>query len=454
MRKSLNQIGLSSSLDTRTVWLFALIAFPLQSITMAVSVYLPQHYAKNLGLDLATLGFAFSVIRIIDLPFDPLLGIAIDRTRTKANKYRIWLLAGAPVTMIAIYMLFMAKPGMGAYQIMFWLLVMYLGTSMITLSHSAWAALISPSYNDRSRMFAAIGVMGVVGMTLLFATPLVASQLRREGLGVPEMGWFILASIPLALAIGTYWTPNPARDHQVQSNIDWREYFALLTHPNMARITLAMLLFTIGTSWEGALFLFYFSDSRGFSVSEVSLLLIAALGAGLFGAPAIARLSMRLSKHKTVVITALCYTAALSSLMLVPKDAKLLACLPVVVTGFLYAGFHVLLRSMTADVSDEIRLAQGMDRSALLYALLTLAPKLAAAIAIGLTFNVMAQIGYQPARGGNNGADVLDGLGLAYLLGPISFVLLGAFCVAGYNLGPHRTAEIREQLSALKQEAG
>ena len=222
----------------------------------------------------------------------------------------------------------------------------------------------------------------------------------------------------------------------------------------MARITLAMLLFTIGTSWEGALFLFYFSDSRGFSVSEVSLLLIAALGAGLFGAPAIARLSMRISKHKTVVITALCYAAALSSLMLVPKDAKLLACLPVVVTGFLYAGFHVLLRSMTADVSDEVRLAQGMDRSALLYALLTLAPKLAAAIAIGLTFNVIAQIGYHPAQGGNNGADVLDGLGLAYLLGPICFVLLGAFCVAGYNLGPKRTAEIRAQLSALKQEAG
>lgn len=439
-----------STLEARTIWLFAVIAFPLQAITMAVSVYLPQHYAKNLGLDLATLGFAFSIIRIIDLPFDPLLGIAIDRTKTRANKYRIWLIAGAPITMTAIYMLFMAQPGMGTYQIMFWLLVMYLGTSMITLAHSAWAALISPSYNERSRMFAAIGVMGVVGMTLLFATPLVASQFGREGLGVPEMGWFILAAIPVAIALGTFGTPNPGIEESERSEINWRHYASLIAHPNMARIALAMLLFTIGTAWEGALFLFYFTDGRGFSVSEVSLLLIAALGAGLLGAPAIARLSMKISKHRTVLVTAICYAAALSSLMLVPKDAKLLACMPVIVTGFLYAGFHVLLRSMTADVSDEIRLEQGADRSALLYALLTLAPKLAAAIAIGLTFNVMAQIGYQPSLGSNNSTDALQGLGLAYLLGPICFVLLGAVCVSGYNLGPQRTAEIRAQLALVK----
>lgn len=439
-----------TSLQARTIWLFAVIAFPLQAITMAVSVYLPQHYAKNLGLDLAALGFAFSIIRIIDLPFDPLLGIAIDRTKIRANKYRIWLIAGAPITMLAIYRLFMAEPGMGTTQIMFWLLVMYLGTSMMTLSHSAWAALISPSYNERSRMFAAIGVMGVVGMTLLFATPLVASQFGREGLGVPEMGWFILASIPVAIALGTIWTPNPRIEDNEQSTINWRHYTALIAHPNMARIALAMLLFTIGTAWEGALFLFYFTDGRGFSVSEVSLLLIAALGAGLLGAPAIARLSMKISKHRTVIITAFCYAAALSSLMLVPKDAKLMSCMPVIVTGFLYAGFHVLLRSMTADVSDEIRLAQGADRSALLYALLTLAPKLAAAIAIGLTFNVMAQIGYQPSLSAKNAPAALDGLGLAYLLGPICFVLLGALCIAGYNLGPQKTAQIRAQLASLK----
>lgn len=439
-----------ASLEAKTIWLFAIIAFPLQAITMAVSVYLPQHYAKNLGLDLATLGFAFSIIRIIDLPFDPLLGIAIDRTKSKTNKYRVWLIAGAPISMSAIYALFMAEPGFGTYQIMFWLLVMYLGTSMITLSHSAWAALISPSYNERSRMFAAIGVMGVVGMTLLFATPLVAAQLGREGLGVPEMGWFILASVPVAITLGTIWAPNPRPDEGERRQISWREYAALIAHPNMARIALAMLLFTIGTAWEGALFLFYFTDGRGFSVSETSLLLIAALGAGLLGAPAIARLSMKISKHRTVVITACCYATALSSLMLVPKDAKLLACVPVIVTGFLYAGFHVLLRSMTADVSDEIRLEQGADRSALLYALLTLAPKLAAAIAIGLTFNVMAKVGYQPSLGSDNAATALEGLGFAYLMGPICFVLSGALCVGGYTLGAQRTEEIRAQLATLR----
>lgn len=434
-----------NSMPATKVWLFALVAFPTQALYMAIAVYLPQYYASQFGLELAAVGLAFAAVRLIDLPVDPLLGIAIDRTSAVRNNYRAWILAGTPVTMLAVYMLFMAREGITTAQIMFWLLVMYLGTSMLTLAHSAWAANISPSYNERSRMFAAIGALGVAGMTLLFATPLISPASGGE-MAVPAMGWFILITTPIAVTLATLWTPPPVHSSTKSSLISVKAYLPLLIHRNMGRVFLAMLLFTTGTAWEGALFLFYFTDGRGFSVAEASTLLIFALGAGLLGAPGIARVSMLTSKHAAVMGTAVFYALALSSLALVPSDNKLLSSMPVITTGFLYAGFHVLLRSMTADVIDEIRLSEGKDMSALLYALITLAPKLAAAAAIALTFSLLAAIGYRAGTNEINSVAALNSLEASYLIGPVAFILAGAGCMFGYGLGPSRTAAIRAEL--------
>jgi len=437
---------LSPSKSASSLWIFAATAFPLQAIIMAVAMYLPQHYSRSLGLDLAVVGGAFAAIRLIDLPFDPLLGIAIDRTRTKWGTYRPWLALGAPITMTSVFMLFMAGPDVSILHIMFWLFMMYIGTSMMTLAHSAWAAVLSPTYNDRSRMFGAIGAMGVAGMTLVFAVPLVATDRSGGSLGIPEMGWFIIISIPTVVLAAVLLIREPIAPSPSTDRVSVRDYRELLTHPSMFRIVLAMFLFSLGTAWEGALFLFYFTDGRGFSVAEASMLLIVALAVGLAGAPIVAKISTKIGKHGAVVMTATAYTAAVASLAVIPTEAKFLSSVPVVITGFLYAGFHVLLRSMTADVTDEIRLEQSKERGALLYALITLAPKLSSAIAVGLAFNALALLGYDPSGDNQNSLGVTAGLTAAYILGPICFVTMGAVCMTGYKLGPARTEEIQRLL--------
>ena len=443
--RSGTQIRSRSHVNT---WAFSVVAFPMQALYMAVAVYLPQYYASTLGMNLAYIGMIFALVRIVDLPVDPLLGLFIDKTNTNRNNYKLWIFSGVPVTMISVYMLFMASANDTMTSIAFWLFVMYLGSSMINLAHSAWAANISTSYQERSSIFAAIGTSGVAGMTLLFAMPLLVENPDGSSMAVPAMGWFILISTPIAVALAMLWSPVPKPHVALGTPEKLSSYWGLLRHKNMGRIVIAMLLFTTGTAWEGSLFIFYFSDGRGFSVADASTLLIFALGAGLVGAPAAARLASLVSKHVAVMIFAIAYAAALASLSLVPISDKLLSSAPVVTTGFLYAGFHVLLRSMTADVIDEIRLAEGRDKSAMLYALLTLAPKIAAASAIGLTFWILSMIGYQAEPGAANPSATIANLQIAYLLGPISFILIGAACIIGYDLGPKRTAMIRQELEA------
>jgi Na+/melibiose symporter-like transporter len=72
--------------------------------------------------------------------------------------------------------------------------------------------------------------------------------------------------------------------------------------------------------------------------------------------------------------------------------------------------------------------------------------KIAGAFSIGLTFLVLEAVGYQAKEGAVNTPEAIHNLELAYLIGPVVFVMLGGACMIGYALDAKRHGEIRRQL--------
>ena len=72
--------------------------------------------------------------------------------------------------------------------------------------------------------------------------------------------------------------------------------------PTFLRLILADLFLSFGPGWMSAIYLFYFTDCRGFTTGQASILLATYILAGIIGAPAIARIAIRLSKHRTVMM--------------------------------------------------------------------------------------------------------------------------------------------------------
>src|SRR5687768_2845760 len=93
---------------------------PPFALYVAIGVYLPQFFASHIGLSLAVVGWAFAVVRAADLIIDPLLGMAMDRTRTRFGRYRVWLVAGGPLLMIGAGTLFLAPKGVGEGYLIGW----------------------------------------------------------------------------------------------------------------------------------------------------------------------------------------------------------------------------------------------------------------------------------------------------------------------------------------------
>lgn len=444
-------------LPTSTIFAFSTLSLPLGALAVAIAVYLPPYFASHLGVSLTVIGGAWALVRLLDIGVDPALGLVMDRTRTRFGRYRLWTLIGAPVLMLSLYALFLAPKGVGGTYLVAWLLVMYLGQSILALGQSAWGATLSPAYHERSRLFGVLAAVGVVGAAVVLLIPIAGEHVgRSEAESIQAMGWFMIWLTPIATAIVLWRTPEriaPATGVEV---FRLRDYWSLLVKPDLLRLYLAQMALTLGPGWMSALYVFFFTDSRGYSPEQASILLLVYVLAGIVGAPGTAALARRLGKHRALMCTTTAYSLGLCTVMILPKANVPLA-LPVMFwCGAMAAGFDLMIRAMLADVADEVRLEQGQERISLIYALNTLAYKIAAAFAIGLTFPLISRLGYDATKGSANTPEAIRSLDLAYIVGPIVFVMLGGACVIGWRLDAVRHAEVRRRLEerdALYAEA-
>ena len=70
-----------NGLSLAGVLAFACAYMPFAALQLSVAVQLPPFFATQLGLGLAA-GAAFGIVRLIDIPVDPALGLLMDKTRT------------------------------------------------------------------------------------------------------------------------------------------------------------------------------------------------------------------------------------------------------------------------------------------------------------------------------------------------------------------------------------
>ncbi|HLI66558.1 MAG TPA: MFS transporter [Caulobacteraceae bacterium] len=431
----------------------ALIAFSLPglgpgALAIALGVFLPRYYAGHFGLALAAVGGVFGLIRLLDTGVDPILGLIMDRTRTPVGRYRPWLISSVPILMLAVFMLFEPLTKVTVAYLFGWLFLYYIGTSILGLSHSAWASVIAAKYHERSRVFGVLQVVGILGATTVLLLPSLLEGRKGvpPGVAVPLMGWFVIAAVPIGVLAALIRTPERITTNTESERFAIGDYLRLIFRPDMLRIILADFCLALGPGWMGAIYLFYFHDARGFTIGQASLQLFIYVAAGVFGAGILSRVAMRFGKHRTLMATATGYSLGLITLTFMPKGQMIPVAIFMFIMGFLATSFALLDRAMVADVGDAVRLQYGQNRVGLLYSMITMTQKVAGALSITLSFTVLGAIGYQAKDGVVNTPAAIHGLELVYLIGPVVFVMLGGACYIGYKLNDRRHAEIRAAL--------
>jgi Na+/melibiose symporter-like transporter len=115
-------------------------------------------------------------------------------------------------------------------------------------------------------------------------------------------------------------------------------------------------------------------------------------------------------------------------------------------TGFAHSGLQFLIRAMAADVIDYDNVQTGGQRTGLYFALLAITAKMGGALAIGLTYPLLQQVGFN-AQGDNSDAALLS-FRIIYVTIP-ALAMIGAYLgIRGFKLGQTEQSELQARIEA------
>ena len=422
---------------------FASIAFPSAGITLPLAIFLPPFYTKTLGLGLAEVGLVFMLVRMFDIVTDPVMGLVGDRFGSRWGRRRHWLMIALPFMLLGVFMAFMPQGAPTIWYLGFWLVVLYTGSTMMTISHAAWGAELSPDYDERSRIASYNAFAGFAG-SLAILLPLAlleyggAAPAGREALAFFGSAVLFLAPVSIVLAVSLVRERPTAPVPRISL---LKGLGAVLSNPHMRRLLIADAMASMPGAVMAGLFIFYQSELLG-SAQFNSLALIAFYTAHIFGVPVWVRISYRLGKHRTFGIASLAFCLT-TALFFLPGEGDVALFIGFLfATGFNHSGLQFLIRAMAADVIDYDNIETGGQRSGLYFALLAITAKLGGALAIGITYPLLEQVGFD-AQGGNS-AETLSSFRIIYVVLP-ALAMIGAYLgIRGFRLD-------REEQSRLQR---
>ncbi|RZV48899.1 MAG: MFS transporter, partial [Pseudomonadales bacterium] len=239
-------------------------AIPITVFAVPFLIYAPPFFASEMGLGLATVGTIFMIARFWDLISDPLMGFLSDRIPSRWGRRRHWIVLSVPLLMIATVLVMFPNyiPGThgNSLYVLLSLLFLYVGYTMLTISHISWGAELSEDYNERSRIQAWREFANLTAMAMVLLVPAI---LEQTGSAVTmqdkmnAMGWYVLCTLPPMVFIAVrnvgekkYVKPAKVAGFKEEVRAFWENRF-------LRRIVIADLMIHLPTAIRGSLFVFY-----------------------------------------------------------------------------------------------------------------------------------------------------------------------------------------------------
>lgn len=433
------------------LWILLVYGLPAVALaipTIPVYVQLPSYYATEIGLTLSAVGAAMLAARLLDVVTDPLIGLLSDGRSTRFGRRKPWIAAGALLGGYAMMQLFLPPAGASALYLLVWASLLYLGWTLVAIPYAAWGAELSIDYHERARITSVREAASLFGV-------LAAGAMLAAG---PQFGWSLgqsQASVGIAailigaptLALLLWLVPDSGAMGNAGSRPGIGAVLAGLRHNRpFLRLIAAWFLNGLANGLPAALFPLYLRHGLQVGDELQGALIFAYFAAGIAAIPLWLRLSRRIGKHRTWCAAMLLCCAAFAVVPFIAPGQWPVFLAVCLVTGAALGADLALPPAMQADLVDYDAWKFGRPRAGMLFALWSMASKLALAGAVGFAFPALDWLGFD-ANAAANPPQALLGLVVIYALIPVVIKVITVALVWGHPLTARRHTAIRRRLA-------
>jgi Na+/melibiose symporter-like transporter len=385
------------------------LGLPLAFVALPLYVILPNHYASEFGIPLATLGALLLGARLFDAVTDPVIGRYVDRGFAHATRWVLLaMLLAAVVLALGFRGLFFPPVREGA-ALLWWcgllLAITYLAYSVLSVAHQSWGARLGGDAGQRARIVSWREGLSLLGVLVASVLPALA------GLSVATVTFAVL----LALAMVLLWRAPQPRAGAAGAALP--PLLQPLRTPAFRRLLSIYLVNGVASAVPATLVLFFIRDRLQAGAYE-PLFLASYFAAGALSMPLWVRLVARFGLARTWLGGMLLAIVTFAWAALLGEGDVVAYTVVCVASGIALGADLTLPGALLAGVIQ--RAGHGERLEGGYFGWWNFATKLNLALAAGIALPLLGWFGYTP--GGRDEA-ALDALTIAYCLLPCALKL-------------------------------
>ena len=420
------------------------LAFPLAAAFIALQVIVPTFYAQNTSLSLTAIGGILLLARLCDTVTDPLVGYWSDQSKSRFGRRKLFVVVATPLVALSVWFLFNPVGEVGAAYLLFWTICIYVAGTLSIVPASAWAAELSPDYNQRSRITGVRVAFGLAGTLAALIVPALLASDATDDLGgtLTVITMLVLVTLVATSLWAAVVVPDTATTnlpvHAVSAALK------LLKTPNPFRqLLISFLLNAVANAIPATLFLLYVTHVLGVP-SQAGVFLFIYFICAAVAVPFWVAVSRRYGKHGTWSFAMILACLFFLWTPFLSAESVFWFYVIVVATGFATGADLALPSAINADVIEWDALESGYTRPGLFFALWGTASKLSYALAVGIAFPLLDLAGFSATA--ENSPASLTWLAVLYGGPCILFKLAAIWTLRNYPITQAVHADIRRQL--------
>lgn len=447
----------ANGIGTNTLIFFSLAAFGPGLLTMPLTAYVPQIYAREFGINLAALGGVIVALRVFDAVTDQIIGYLSDRTRTRWGARKPWIAAGGMLAVFAAYFLLQPPGGIGLIYLVAWKALYDLSDTMMEINHQSWGAELSSNYATRSRISGFRAIAKQLGSLSNYVLPIAAAAaglVATSAFTLEMLHYMFLAALvifPLTMGLSLWRAPKGSQLPSKPPNLIGFVKSVRTNRP----LWLYIMSFTLSGMGLGVLqIIFTFYDGYLNLGSWYPYLMTVFALTMACTMPLWIWLANRLGKHRAYVVAVIISSLAMQGYWFVDVETmamQQILAMSFVIVFFIGAGSSAILvisPAILADIADYGRLKTGEQRTGGYFAFYMLTNKIAMAVGAGGAFILLELFGYDARAGATNDGTAAFGMLFTVALLPAILKIGGALMIWHFPIDQRRHAIIQRRIAA------
>ena len=418
---------------------YSFLALPLAFAGLPLYIHAPDFYTRDLGLSIGLLGTILLVIRLFDAFQDPIIGYISDKYSTHRP---LIMLSGVIMLITGIAAIFYG-PQLYIPIAVWFTLSMILATSgfsIVSINMNMIGGFWVNDPKQRTTISAwreAVSLIGLLVASIL-PTVLILSMTAEESFHT--LVWIFTPVCLLSfLLFWNFLRKIPSKNLiSKNSKTERFSFFKILISDNRHFWGICFLTH-LASALPAVLVLFFIRDYLGANTYAGFFLLIYFLS-GSFLMFSWVKMSKKIGKEKTWMISMLLSVATFMwAYFLQSGDVIAYAC----ICAFSGAALGADLALPPSIIADRVSKQKNENQATQHYAVLAFIPKIAIAIASGVSLLILDFLNF--TAGIQNSEQALKGLIILYALVPCIIKLIAAFYLWQLNKKEGNTYEYFER---------